>query len=350
MFFHSFPRPPRGEPVDEDKGLKILANILQSGLLLAPEVVDYPAEYSGGNNYRLVQSRFCLTQLDDLESLERHADHFGTFHLEFADKTVYSLGAIPVMYLPKRSKQPDADSRSAPLADLGSFFIHRLLELQNICARMEQLEKILLANRFNGVITINDETGGTYTVNVKQAKTILNMLCRDIEPFDQIPGITPFNRIQGAVQGLASLFYPADMDYTDKKTNKSYYEQLYFFRQREWRVIRGVRTAAQQIDEGLNPEEKAALLEIDPVFYGKGDKELEFINGKKPKICECSVIKKLDGRPVWEKIAYIIVPAAKLEAARELAKNMSVRDRIIDLETRKDIMAKTDTEKKAGRG
>ncbi|MDR1257471.1 MAG: hypothetical protein LBJ86_06965 [Spirochaetaceae bacterium] len=338
MFFHSFPRTPRGEPVDEDKGLKILANILKSGLLLVPEVVDYPAEYSGGNEYHLVQSRFCLTQLDDLERLERHAGHFGTFHLEFSDETIYFLGAIPVMYLPKRSRQPVASS--APLADLGSFFIHRLLELQNLCTRMKQLESILLTNSFNEIITIDDKTDRTYTVNVKQAKTILKMLCRDIESFD---------RIQGAIQGLASLFYPVDMDYTNEETDKSYYEQLYFFRQREWRVIRGIKLAKQSMDEKLTDEEKAALLEIDPVFYGKGKKELEFIDGKNPKICECSVIKKLGESPVWEKINYIIVPTAKLEVARELAKNMSIRNRIIDMETRKEIKAKAGAEKKAGR-
>jgi hypothetical protein len=264
MFFHSFPRPSGNKPADEDKGLKILANILKSGLLLVPEVMEFPSEYRGEDNYRLVQSRFCLTQLDDLESLERHAEHFGAFHLEFGDKVVYSLGAIPVMYLPKRGNQPD--KCSGLLDDLGSFFIHRLLELQNLCTRAGQLEDILLANSFKETVTIGDEMAGTYTVNVKQASAVLKMLCRDIEYFD---------RILGAIQGLASLFYPIDMERGGK------YEQLYYFRQREWRVIRGIVPGeyapgasgnSSSIDGALNDEEKDALLEIDPVFYGKGGK------------------------------------------------------------------------------
>jgi hypothetical protein len=342
VFYHSFPRPPRDGPVDEEKGLKILENILKSGLLLVPEVKTYPSENPGGNGYRLVQSRFCLTQLDDLKSLERHAEHFGTFHLEFSDETIYSLGAVPVMYLPKRIEQPDADS--APLADLGSFFIHRLLELQNLCTRMGQLKALLSENRFSETITVgdkNDKTAETYTLNVKQAKIVLDLLGGDIGSF---------KRIQGALQGFASLIYPIDWDYTDEKTKKSYYKQLYFFRQREWRVIRGIMVTKQTIDRKLTGEEKEALLEIDPVFYGPGKKELEFIDGRKPKICECSVIRELDGRPVWEKIDYIIVPAAKLDAARELAKNKSIRNRIIDMETRKEIEAKTGAKKTAGRG
>jgi hypothetical protein len=338
MLFHSFPRPRGNEPVDEAKGLKILENIFKSGLLLVPEVIQYPPEYPGGDEYRLVQSRFCLTQLDDLESLERHAVHFGTFHLEFDDKTIYSLGVIPVMYLPKRSSRPSADG-SAPLADLGGFFIHRLLELQNLCTKMKQLDDLLLKNRFRGTITVGDKTdktAETFTVNVKQAKTVLKMLCRDIESFD---------RIQGAIQGFASLFYPIDGDRKD-------YEPLYYFRQREWRIVRGIvlgkQTTDKAIDEQLDPAEKKALLEIDPVFYGKGEKELEFIDGKRPKVCECTAIRKIGKKTVWEMMDYIIVPAAKLEAARELAKRYNIdRGKIVDMETRKAIKAKAGAAKQS---
>jgi hypothetical protein len=348
MFFHSFPHHRENEPADEEKGLRILASILQSGLLLVPEVIEYPPEYPGGQKYRLVQSRFCLTQLDDPERLEHHAAHFGTFHLEFADQTIYSLGAIPVMYLPMRKNRSAAGS----IADLGSFFIHRLLEIQNLCARVEKLELILLKNRFKETVTIDDETNESYTVNVKQAKTVLKMLCRDIMSFDQVADSPPFDRIpafvriQGAIQGFTSLFYPTDMDRKD-------YRLLYYFRQREWRIIRGIIPGEQAgdkpIDEALTAEENDTLLKIDPVFYGPGEKELEFIDCKKPRIRGCSVIRALDGRPVWEKIDYIIVPAAKLEAARDLTENKSLRNRIIDMETRKEIRAKTGAEKTDGR-
>jgi hypothetical protein len=61
------------------------------------------------------------------------------------------------------------------------------------------------------------------------------------------------------------------------------------------------------------------------------------------------VIRKLGGQPVWEKMDRIIVPAAKLEAVRELAKRYGIDSgKIVDMETRKE--AKADAGQKSGRG
>jgi hypothetical protein len=61
------------------------------------------------------------------------------------------------------------------------------------------------------------------------------------------------------------------------------------------------------------------------------------------------VIRELEGRPVWKKIDYIIVPAAKLDAAKELAERHKVNSgKIVDMETRKALKAKTDAQKQPG--
>jgi hypothetical protein len=325
MFFHSFPRPRGNGPVDEDKGLKILESVLKSGLLLVPEVTVYPPETPEGQEYRLIQSRFCLTQLDTIEDLERHAEFFGTFHLEFSDSTMYALGVLPVMYLPKRSRHfPETPT---PLADLAGFFIHRLLELQELCRRMKQLDCLLVENRNSKTIEITDEKDNASIINTKQARAVLDMLRRDMADYDQI---------QGALQGFASLFYPTDMDYWNKEEKRDYCEQLYYFRQREWRIIRGISIAGKTVDEQLSDDEKKFLLEIDRNFYGPGEKEIVFADReRRPKVCECTVIRRIDGKPAGEKIEYIIVPTGKVKDAKELAKNHGFNpDKIVDMKTR----------------
>jgi hypothetical protein len=330
MFYHSFPRPRKDGPVDEDKGLKILESILKSGFLLVPEVRVYQPETPDGQEYRLIQSRFCLTQLDKVEELEKHAKFFGTFHLEFSDKAMYALGVLPVMYLPGRGKH--FPEEPTPLADLAGFFIHRLLEVQELCDRMKQLDQLLVENRGYATVEITDEKTNAYTINTKQARAILNVLSRDMA----------YDQILGALQGIASLFYPtgtAGMNYWSKEEGKDGDEQLYYFRQREWRIIRGISIAEKAVDEPLTGEEKEFLLNIDRVFYGPGEKEIEFADKKRrPKVCRCTVIRHLDNKPVQEKIEWIIVPTGKIKMAKTLAGKYHFNpDKIINMETRKAL-------------
>jgi hypothetical protein len=52
FFYHSFPRPHRGEVPEQqiEKGLKILALINKAGLILAPEIVAWRQPTEGGNS------------------------------------------------------------------------------------------------------------------------------------------------------------------------------------------------------------------------------------------------------------------------------------------------------------
>src|SRR5437879_6254271 len=101
-FFHSFPRDKALRT--PDTCLRILRSVLQYGLLLVPEIVNYPAELRDPGDERdkivNVQRRLSLTMLP-AEGLSEHCRHFGPVSLEFSPLAVRRLGAIPVMYLPQ---------------------------------------------------------------------------------------------------------------------------------------------------------------------------------------------------------------------------------------------------------
>ena len=77
-FFHSFPRDRQLRTLDFS--LNILRSILQCGLLLVPEIVNYPPELrdSGDERDKIVnvQRRLSLTMLP-VEQLSQHCMYFG---------------------------------------------------------------------------------------------------------------------------------------------------------------------------------------------------------------------------------------------------------------------------------
>jgi hypothetical protein len=118
----------------------MLENMLRYGLLLGPEIIEYPSPNAEREDIRIVQCRFCMTALEDVNQLIEHARIFGNVHLEFTTESAYEMGATPVMYVPK--VEPEA-SLAGPnsLWHLASSFIHRMSDLQRICARLEKLDE-----------------------------------------------------------------------------------------------------------------------------------------------------------------------------------------------------------------
>jgi hypothetical protein len=268
MFYHSFPRPKHGQDSIQ-KGLKILENFLKSGILLVPEIITYK---HGEKEYYAAQSRFCITQID-ISELKAHEKYFGGFHLEFTNHQAYSLGAIPVFYLP--GAEPDRVEWS--LKKLASGYLHQLNALQAVC--------------------------------------------------QNIHGINTDNFL-GALQGIGSLLYPTDKDYEGEHVD------LYNFRQREWRVNAGICVDGKQLDRELTPQEKKVLMSIDSGFF---EKKITYADGTRlSRIDVCTVMpdviykpKPEPGeekkepetklKPVRELIERIIVPKEALEKARAIA-------------------------------
>ncbi len=86
FFYHSFPRPREGETRQEllARGLAILRSIRRTGLILAPEVVEWTTPVSLGSSspYRVLQERICFTELPP-DELPAHSQHFGPYAIEF---------------------------------------------------------------------------------------------------------------------------------------------------------------------------------------------------------------------------------------------------------------------------
>src|SRR5258708_2181231 len=136
-FFHSFPRDRKLR--SPDSSLKILRSVLQCGLLLVPEILNYPPELRDPGDERdkivNVQRRSSLTMLP-VEQLSEHSRHFGPVSLEFSPLAARRLGAMPVMYLP----QGTSGQSEAALDKLGYFFSYRIAELHQVCDRIVKLQ------------------------------------------------------------------------------------------------------------------------------------------------------------------------------------------------------------------
>jgi hypothetical protein len=107
FFFHSFPRRRQDESRNTqiEKGSRIAKNILDNGLLLAPENYDLPVignDGSTADSFTAVQRRICFTELEP-EALEGHSQVFGPFALAYRIEDLRRIGALPVSYIPLES-------------------------------------------------------------------------------------------------------------------------------------------------------------------------------------------------------------------------------------------------------
>lgn len=84
--YHSFARPHRGETPEAQRArsLKVLRSILDHGILLSPERVDFTEGRSDGSKRALwlAQTRACFTLLEP-DKLEMHSKVFGPISLEW---------------------------------------------------------------------------------------------------------------------------------------------------------------------------------------------------------------------------------------------------------------------------
>jgi len=351
MFYHSFPRPKLGQD-SRQKGLKILESFLKNGILLVPETITYNWEKNDEEKtqekYNVVQRRFCLTQID-ISELMAHEKHFGNFHIEFMDKDVYTLGAIPVFYLPRA----ESDLSEWSLKKLAAGCIYGLNELQTLCGDIQNLAEMADNNRTQDEIYIKGknwtkENPKVYTVNVKQLRNILDMLTANLVP-NSIAIDKGRSEIGARVDGLlgiikciCSLLYPSDKDFGGE------HEDLYFFRQREWRIIGGISMDGEHLDRELNKSEKNFVLSIDPAFFGKkityaDRKEQSLLDGctiMPSVLYEAKLDKSRKSKPVQDLVQRIIVPKTALKDAKVIAeKNNFDSSRVVDFETAMDIAA-----------
>ena len=128
FLYHSFPRPRAGEPRREllARGWGILRAIQRTGLILAPEVVEWTTRVSIGSPspIQILQQRICFTELHRSE-LPAHAERFGPYAIEFDVTALRCAGALPVIYMPQALSEHDY------LALLGPFIVSQLGHIEH---------------------------------------------------------------------------------------------------------------------------------------------------------------------------------------------------------------------------
>lgn len=263
-FYHNFPRPRHGESRRDilDRGWAVLKSIRTTGLILAPEIVEWRTPVSIGSPLpiRIFQRRICFTELSRRE-LSAHAERFGPFALEFCIGTLRRAGALPVIYMPQSMSKKDL------LTLLGPFLVSHIGHIKRTLEQLQRLNRwndpTCIAADFPGatemaadcVLTLRngDESRGTvqeFRVPWGAISDFLRFLSFENAPFDAM---------NGAMSIAQSLFYPSDDDHTG--------EALGYYRQREWRITADYRINDRERVRPLDAGERASLARIDGSFW-----------------------------------------------------------------------------------
>lgn len=292
-FYHSFPRR-SGSGIE--KGLQILRSIIKSGLLLTPEQTSWQEPVSDGTlskPWSVIQKRACFTELAPSE-LKEHSAVFGRFALEFEIRILRQLGATPVFYLPRAS--PD----DVGFESLAASLVCRTGEIQVLLNRLGDLEDLVKGteNKSEVLDVTNNETGKQQhtRMSIGGAQDLLLFLTH---------GAQPASILRNALRVLSGFFYPAE--------DLSYTNPLYYYRQREWRIVANMSKLGEEQTRALTEREVEYLLQLDQEFFGK---ELEFFTGTYRRVNQCQYFEALEGKTFIRYVRRVIVPD---EAVREAA-------------------------------
>jgi hypothetical protein len=313
-FYHSFPRPRTGETRSDvvERGLAILRSIARSGLILAPEIVEWKTPVSIGSRspIRLLQQRACFTELS-LKDLPDHAARFGPFGLEFDILALRRAGALPVIYMPQSLTEHDHLALLGPIIVSHLGHIKYLLEQLSGLAQLgdpEHIKKNFLGATHiadNCVLTLTNGDAARGTVQTFQVpwSTIRDFL--SYVGFEN----APFAAMSGVASITQSLFYPTDDEHVD--------ERLGYYRQREWRVTAGYFVNDTPRGRNLTADEKSELLKIDGRFW---QRELTDDQGAFRRLDRAVALTQPNSDELLGMATRLIVPREALDEVRKLFK------------------------------
>ena len=249
LFFHSFPRPRKGEARRRQlqKGSRIAYSVLENGLLLSPENYDLPV--LGNDRFTLdsfsaVQRRICFTELEPKE-LAEHGKIFGPFALAYRIEDLRGLGALPVFYVPLES--------GGYLSGLAVPMLGGLVDAHRITSTLLMIQRQLSESPALGL----KYRGKEINFSPEQADVIRSFL----DVLADSAG-TGFDATDARLRTMASCFYPTE--------NPQYTQPLHYYRQREWRIIAGVFTFnGQPFSFRATEPQVETLLAIDRDFFSK---------------------------------------------------------------------------------
>lgn len=347
--YHSFPRRGKGEV---EKGLKILESIAERGLLLTPELVNWPGEIKAngrrGHPVTAYQKRVCFTNLRR-DELPTHAETFGKFALEFDVSTLRGLGAVPVFYVPVSAEE------DAGLSGVGAAFVSRLADWQATLERLQEMLQFsqVVASQGDGLIGAKDDpaTGDLLLLTttpgpeLRFPKKMLEEIAADNPAFSR-PKLPEGGASLGSTgsgwtnlltmltwnlqslevqvnsfRAMCGLFYP-----TERIAHQQ--EPLTYYRQREWRVLGSMTKNGAPVSEPLIKAEIELLLGLDNSFYSR---ELDLRLGKKRMADECQMLRQVGGRPILAHAQRVICPREAFTATRDIVRRVGIDESVIEI-------------------
>ena len=314
FFYHSFPRPRKGETPEEQiaKGLRILTLIAKTGLVLAPEVVAWKQPTRDGRSRELeqLQKRICFTELSEPD-LPEHGQRFGPFAIEFDLVSLRHLGAIPVSYIPQTVDTAGASAVGATL----------VAELFDARYTMDQLQGLRdIVTQFGTGAFQGDPISPECTINLQNSDSSGTVVQSNAVPPAALKHVldylsfqnAPFDLMRGVLNAMLSLFYPADDQINDT--------MLGYYRQREWRIVSGIQIDGMPMSLPLTPEESKEVGDIDHDFWDRA------LSIRVPasharsfrRIDEAETISRLGKRGIADLIKSVIVPRSAVNQASEI--------------------------------
>lgn len=310
-FYHSFPRRCIDNTTQTfEKGLKILESIIEEGLILAPEIINFKEPLSDGSfsePWSNIQKRCCFTELSEAE-LPKHQEVFGQFALEFEIPTLRYLGAIPIFYTPT-GKHTDTG-----LEHVANSLMCRVGEIQLALDRLAKLDSLVKqTSNKNEVLNIakNGNVIGSTRCSIGGAEDLINYLTSGSQPIDIL---------RNALRIISQYFYPTE--------NLKYNDELTYYRQREWRIIGNMSHHGKELTSSLETSTIQRLKDVDEKFYNK---ELEFHTGKYKIYEQCLLFKEYNNKPIIHYVNRIHVPKQVKERVEKLLTKVSNQPEIIGI-------------------
>ena len=303
-FYHSFARP-KSDNSDEnfEKSFRILQNIKEFGLILAPEIVTWDISLIDKTTkiIRFRQSRISFTELSESE-LKEHTKVFGPISIEFDLQTLRAMGAQPVIYVPKEMQADKSFANT--FVGAGQTAIWLLRMSWNLLGLLENIQKhIETARQQNVPVTLHSYSKSTGSENISQIhpdelEKVIQFLSFERAPFD---------KLMGGLHFFSSLLYPADNHYRN--------DILGYYRQREWRILPGLIAGNEALTQPLDIERISRLISIDNEFWSKSieDDEKSFVRAE-----EAFCISTFNGKPIHEFIRRVFVPEKYKNKAEDL--------------------------------
>jgi hypothetical protein len=308
--FHSFPRPKTNESEGAtlERGLSILASMKETGLVLAPEIVDWDVSVisGGAEQLRILQRRACFTELSAPE-LAAHSTVFGPIALSFDIAALRAAGATPVIYVPQGVDE-------SPLSQIGTFCVrgayHTRYILRQLLGLKEMSDPAIVAARYGKPVAPNFELNLRNTDGAGNVVADYKVPASTVREVLQHVGFNniPFDHSIGVLSAFLNMFYPTDDEHTG--------DELGYYRQREWRLIAGdINFGGRPMGRSLTESEITMLQRIDPQFWNR---ELTVDGVQQPRSALALVYDPVPDWNLFDLVEAIFVPHRAIERVRSI--------------------------------